>query len=155
MAFFFKCGNFQANTYRFCILWVGGYEVYWCTRPCFKETLKAFTVSLMTMTYVYLLWVIFLRKLQTLRCLMYMREFLTKAWFTIWRWALRRVVSILGQVGRLCPKSTSLGRKQEHYVGYAGVEFGSIPVSRCVSTAFQRGMARRDAALSVILWTSL
>ena len=61
------------------------------------------------------------------------------------------IASILGQVGRLCPKSTSLGRKQERYIGYAGIEFGSIPVSRCVSTAFQRGMTRRDAALSVIL----
>ena len=54
-------------------------------------------------------------------------------------------------MGRLCPKSTSLGRKQERYVGYAGVEFGSIPASRCVSTAFQRGMTRRDAAPSVII----
>ena len=58
---------------------------------------------------------------------------------------------ILGRVGRLCPKSTSLGWKQERYIGYAGIEFGSIPASRCVSTAFQRGMTRRDAAPSVIL----
>ena len=58
---------------------------------------------------------------------------------------LHRVASILGQVGRLCPKSTWLGRKQERYVGYAGIEFGSIPASCCVSTAFQRGMTRRDA----------
>ena len=65
--------------------------------------------------------------------------------------ASRRVASTLGQVGRLCPKSTSLGRKQERYVGYAGIEFGSILASRCVSTAFQRGMTRRDAALSVVL----
>ena len=43
--------------------------------------------------------------------------------------ASRRVASILGQVGRLCSKSTSLGWKQERYVGYAGVEFGSIPAS--------------------------
>ena len=57
----------------------------------------------------------------------------------------------IGQVGRLCPKSTLLGRKQERYVGYTGIEFGSIPGSRCVSTAFQRGMTRRDAAASVIL----
>ena len=78
----------------------------------------------------------------------------SKGWFTIWRWALRRIASILGQVGRLCPKSTSLGQKQERYIGYAGIEFGSIPASRCVSTAFQRGMMRRDAAPSVILWTS-
>ena len=63
----------------------------------------------------------------------------------------RCVASILGQVGRLCPKSTSLGQKQERYIGYAGIEFGSIPASRCVSTAFQRGMTRRDAAPSVIL----
>ena len=56
--------------------------------------------------------------------------------------ASRRVASILGQVGRLCSKSTSLGWKQERYVGYAGIEFGSIPASRCVSTAFQRGMTR-------------
>ena len=62
---------------------------------------------------------------------------------------LRRVN--LGQVGRLCPKSTSLGRKQKRYVGYAGIEFGSIPASCCVSTAFQRGMTRRDAAPSIIL----
>ena len=59
--------------------------------------------------------------------------------------------SILGQVGRLCPKSTSLGRKQERYVGYAGIEFGSIPASRCASTAFQRGMTQRDTVPSVIL----
>ena len=59
--------------------------------------------------------------------------------------AASRCVKILGQVGRLCPKSTSLGRKQERYVGYAGIKFGSIPASRCVSTAFQRGMTRRDA----------
>ena len=65
--------------------------------------------------------------------------------------ASRRVVSILGQVGKLCPKSTSLGQKQERYVGYAGIEFGSIPASRCVSTAFQRGMTRGHAAPSVIL----
>ena len=58
---------------------------------------------------------------------------------------------ILGQVGRLCPKSTSLGRKQECYVGYAGIEFGSIPASRCVSAAFQRGMTRRNATPSVII----
>ena len=63
--------------------------------------------------------------------------------------ASRCVASILGQVGRLCPKSTLLGRKQERYVGYAGIEFGSIPASLCVSTAFQRGMTRRDAAPSV------
>ena len=60
-----------------------------------------------------------------------------------------RIASILGQVGRLCPKSASLGRKQERYVGYAGIEFGSIPASRCVSTAFQRGMMRRDAAFRI------
>ena len=75
-------------------------------------------------------------------------------WFTIIMMlgaASRRIVSILGQVGRLCPKSTSLGRKQEHYIGYAGIEFGSIPASCCVSTAFQRGMTRHDAAPSVIL----
>ena len=46
--------------------------------------------------------------------------------------------------GKTSPKSSTLGRKQERYVGYAGVEFGSIPASR-VSTAFQRGMTRRDA----------
>ena len=45
----------------------------------------------------------------------------------------------------------SLGRKQEPYVGCAGIEFGSIPASRYVSTVFQRGMTRRDAAPSVIL----
>ena len=48
-------------------------------------------------------------------------------------------------MGRLCPKPTSLGRKQERYVGYAGIEFGSIPASRCISTAFQRGMTRHLA----------
>ena len=52
---------------------------------------------------------------------------------------------------RTSGKTLSLGRKQERYVGYAGIEFGSIPASCCVSTAFQRGMTRRDAALSVIL----
>ena len=81
--------------------------------------------------------------------------FLPKGWFTIYMTlgaASCCIASILGQVGRLCPKSTSLGRKQERYVGYAGIEFGSIPAaSRCVSTAFQRGMTRRDAAPSVIL----
>ena len=46
---------------------------------------------------------------------------------------------------------SSLGWKQERYVGYAGIEFGSIPASRCVSTAFQRGMMRRNAAPSIIL----
>ena len=33
--------------------------------------------------------------------------------------AASRRVNFRGQVGRLCPKSTLLGRKQEHYVGYA------------------------------------
>ena len=45
--------------------------------------------------------------------------------------------------GKTFSKSTSLGRKQERYVGYAGIEFGSIPASRCVSTAFQRHDATR------------
>ena len=73
----------------------------------------------------------------------------TKVWFTI--------IMTLGAASRRVNFRTSgktlssLGRKQERYVGYAGIVFGSIPASHCVSTAFQRGMTQRDAAPSIIL----
>ena len=62
--------------------------------------------------------------------------------------ALRRVK--FKTSGKTCPKSTSLGLKQERYIGYAGVEFGTIPALCYVSTAFQRGMTQRDAVASVM-----
>ena len=110
-------------------------------------------VQYSTQSIVHALWHNFINFVSSLTCDSILARL--KGWFTIWRWALRCIASILGQVGRLCPKSTSLGRKQECYVGYAGIEFGSIPAAlRCVSTAFQRGTTRRDAVPSVILWTS-
>ena len=39
---------------------------------------------------------------------------------------------ILGQVGNFV-----LGQPQRRYVGYTGIEFGSIPALSCISTAFK------------------
>ena len=46
------------------------------------------------------------------------------------RWA------ILGQVKLCCPEPSFLDRTQGRYIGYAGIEIGSIPASHCVSTLF-------------------
>ena len=45
-------------------------------------------------------------------------------------------VANLGQVKLCCPELSILDRLQGHYIGYAGIEIGSIPVLHCISTAF-------------------
>ena len=47
-------------------------------------------------------------------------------------------LAILEQVKLCCPQLSFLDWTQGCYVGYAGIEVGSIPASHCISTAFER-----------------
>ena len=57
---------------------------------------------------------------------------------------------ILGQGKLHCRELSFLYLTQGHYIGYAGMEIGSIQVLHCISTAFQSGLTQCNISSNVI-----